>query len=168
MSLNAGLCYSAPIYLSPKPLCSGVKEGYTMTVYYNACCELIVLWQGDWRRMRGRSNLVCGTSRPDPMPQELFDTQRGTSVFATSYLSPVHSHFHHPSQHWLTPIWLVDFMFELWESNSIGWHPVTRVGLEDIVFVPGVIGWHCAWPIGVDLSGFVCFDALWLAGLVRW
>lgn len=72
---------------------------------------------------------------------------------------------------WHLSDWLTDFMFELSESNRIGWHPVTRVWLDDIVFVPGdsgLIGWHFAWPIRVILSGLVCFDAVWLDGLVRW
>lgn len=96
---------------------------------------------------------------------------REASVLATSHLSPVHSHHCHESQHWLTIIWLADFMFELSESNRIGCHPMTRVWLDDIVFVPGdssLIGWHFARPIRVILFGPVCFYVVCLDGLVRW
>ncbi len=92
---ESGLCHSSLAYLYPWPLCSGGTRWYTVSVYYNACCELIVVWLDDWRRMRGRYNPVCGTSRLDLMSLELFDIQRGTSVLATSHLSPVHLHHCH-------------------------------------------------------------------------
>lgn len=158
-----GLCHSRLAYLYA---CT-VFRRHRVIVYVS----MIEIRQYDRRRMSRWRNPLCGTSMLDRMSLRLFAIQRSTTVLATSHLLLAHSRHHHQAQHWLTLIWFVDFMFELSESNRIGWHPVTRVWLDDIVFVPGdssLIGWHFAWPIRVILFGLVCFEAVWLDGLVRW
>lgn len=71
-----GLCHSSLVYLYPWPLSSRGTKWETLSVYYNACCWLIVVWQDDWKRMRGRYHAACGTSRLDLMSPELFDIQK--------------------------------------------------------------------------------------------
>lgn len=76
MHIVLGLCYSSLAYLYPWPQSLGGAKWYTLSVYFNAYCKLIVFWQDDWKMMRGRYKAVCGTSRLAPMSPELFDIQK--------------------------------------------------------------------------------------------
>ena len=166
VSLNAhgvrSLSFSSPtLSLSTAAV---FKEGWTTSVYYNAC-ELTVLWQDDWTRMKGRYNPMCAPAGWPSCPRSSL-IHRAVHRSRPPPASRLSTHIAISGpQRRLTLVWLVDITLELSQSNRIGWHPVTRVGLDGIVFVPAdarVIGWHLSWPIRAIPFGPVCFEAVQL------
>lgn len=153
----SALCHASLVCLCP--WCSGGTQWNTVSVYHNAC-RLTVARQDDWRRMRGRYNPVCGTSRLDLMSPGPFDIQRSPS--APGHLPPLAlstqitvTGIHNTG--WHLSDWLTSCLNPA-DTNRIGRHPMTRVGLGDIVFV---LQRFRRWlvdilprPIGAILFGF--------------
>lgn len=123
MHIVLGLCYSSLVYLYPWPLSSGGAKWYTLSVYFNARCKLIVFWQDDWKTMRGRYKAECGTSRLAPVSPEFFDIQK-PSVLATS---PLSTHITVTSRitGWHLSDWLTSCLNP--QKVIIQWHSMTCV-----------------------------------------
>ena len=144
----SALCHASLVCLCP--WCSGGTQRNTVSVHHNAS-RLIVARQDDWRRMRGRYNPVCGTSRLDLMSPGPFDIQRSPSAPDTSHLSPCPLTSLSPVFATPADTYLIGWL-HVWTRQKlialVGtlWHVFDWATLYSFAAIPLMIGWHFASP----------------------
>lgn len=123
------------VHLYPWTLSAGGVKRYILPVHSNARRELIVVRQGDWKRMKGRCDPMCGWTWYPP----------SSLLYSEGTTPALSAHITVPSCNTSLIGWLLAWTFrKKLLFGDAQWHVFDRMTLYLFQVILGNIGWDFA------------------------